>query len=100
VAAGGTRPDLIIQRTGAAPDCVVVELKATRSPSYLGEGLSQLLGYLHDRPEQLGPAPAGWVVAPASESFQSAAAGEGALWVLDAGAVGRAATDRFVSSAS
>jgi hypothetical protein len=41
----------VIQRAGASPDAVIVELRASRHSGYLGDGLLQLLGYLHDRPK-------------------------------------------------
>jgi hypothetical protein len=52
-------------------------MKASRSPGYLGSGLSQLLGYLAERPEMPGVAPRGWLVAPAAAPFSRADADPG-----------------------
>ncbi|WP_028061194.1 hypothetical protein [Candidatus Solirubrobacter pratensis] len=93
---GFSQPDLTIRRTGAQADCIVLELKATRSPSYLGAGLSQLLGYLSDRADLFGPTPAGWLVAPASDAFRDAAPVPGdPLWVVSADEVASAAVARL-----
>lgn len=94
--AGPSRPDLVIKRTGKAPDAAVLELKASRSDSYLASGLSQLLGYLGERPDAWRHEPSGWLVAPASVAFRSAspAAGE-PLWMLTSDGVAAAAVERF-----
>ncbi len=96
VAAGASRPDLVITRRGPHPDAVVLELKATRHAGYLGSGLSQLLGYIAEWPARFGPAPAGWLVAPASQAFRDAPAGANAVWVVSADSVADAAVRRFV----
>jgi hypothetical protein len=89
-------PDLFLVRTGKRPDRVILELKATKQPGYLGAGLSQLLGYLAERPEDFGPAPAAWLVAPPCEIFRAAepVAGE-PLWIVGADDVAQAAVRRF-----
>lgn len=94
--AGEPRPDLIIQRDGAQPDAVVLELKATRSGSTLGSGLSQLLGYLKERPGLWHKQPSGWLVAPRSDAYRAAAA-ELDAWVVDADQVADAAVERFLT---
>lgn len=93
---GGTRPDLVIQRSGKVPDYVVLELKASRAAGYLSAGLSQLLGYLHDRSALVSSAPAGWLVAPPHGPFTAAPPEEHELWMVDADAVADAARRRFV----
>jgi len=92
-----SRPDLVAQRRcdGTPVDTVILELKASRSSSYLGFGLMQLLGYLKDRPSTLGPAPAGWLVAPPSKAFKAAAHGGSDLLVLSTDAVAEALAARF-----
>lgn len=96
---GSTQPDLMIRRTGAQADCVVLELKATRSPGYLGAGLSQLLGYLSERPDLFQVSPAGWLVAPDSDAFHSAAPVQGEpLWVVGADGVAAAAVARLAKT--
>jgi len=95
---GGTIPDLMIVRTGAKPDVLVLELKATTEPGYLGEGLSQLLGYLSERPALFGRRPAGWLVAPTSGTFDDAPALEGEpLWVVGADYAPEAVAARIAS---
>lgn len=89
-----TRPDLIVERTGTQRDAVVIELKASRSRSYLARGLSQLLGYLQERPQMFAQRPAGWLVAPDGGPFAPAEP-DGLLWMLNADAVADAAVARF-----
>jgi len=85
----------MIRRIGAHPDCVVLELKATRSPGYPGAGLSQLLAYLSQRPGLFDKAPAGWLVAPNSDAFEHAPPIPGEpLWVVGADDVAVAAAER------
>ena len=97
-------PDLFVSRTdahGAIEDAVVLELKATKRGGYLGEGLSQLLGYLGERPELLDQPPSGWLVAPASDAFSSAAPQLGeALWIVDADEVAARVAERFLPQAN
>jgi hypothetical protein len=99
ISAGATRPDISIvkRQDGVIVDAVVLELKATRSASYLGEGLSQLLGYLKERPAVFPYKPAGWLVAPTSDAFTPAAADDNELWVVSADDVASAAVERFVA---
>jgi hypothetical protein len=96
IASGETRPDIVIERRGASPALVILELKATRSASYLGQGLSQLLSYIKERPALLsGPASA-WLVAPPSAAFVAAPPDPSEpLWVVDADSVPQAAVNRF-----
>lgn len=97
IEAGPSRPDLVVEllRDGLVVDAVVIEMKATRSPSYLGAGVMQLLGYLKDRPTIFTRKPAGWLVAPASAAFESAAPGDLDIWAVDSGTVAQALADRF-----
>jgi hypothetical protein len=89
-------PDLIILRRGAREDAVILELKASSDAPYLRRGLQELLAYLADRPDLWGEQPAAWLVAPSSEAFTRADADDSfPIWVLDAGGVAEAATDRF-----
>jgi hypothetical protein len=93
---GTSRPDLFIVRTGAEPDCAILELKATYSAGYLGAGLSQLLGYIAERPEVWKKQPCGWLVAPESSTFtERAAEDDELLWVISAEAVAERAAERF-----
>jgi hypothetical protein len=93
------KPDIIIIRRGPSPDTVILELKASRKASYLRQGLEELLAYLGDRPDLWGGKPMGWLVAPASEAFETAAADDSfPLWVLSADEVALAATARFVTA--
>jgi len=95
--ASSSRPDLVAQlrRDGNTVDSVILELKASRRPSYLAAGLMQLLGYLRDRPGPFAKAPAGWLVAPSSNAFQFAHPDDGDLWVVNADAVGGVLLARF-----
>jgi hypothetical protein len=93
---GSSQPDLVVRRVGTAPDCVVLELKATRSGGYLGARLSQLLAYLAERPQLFGPSPTGWLVAPQSTAFKAAAPDPSEpLWVVGADHVAEAAVQRM-----
>jgi hypothetical protein len=93
-----SRPDIFIARRGPKPDAVVLELKATFSSSYLGSGLSQLLGYVAERPDLWKRRPAGWLVAPASSAFQDRPPdGDAPLWMVGAERVGDAAVARFAA---
>lgn len=58
------KPDLVVVRSGAKPDCVVVELKASRKDATLAAGIDQLLRYLSDQPDLFARRPSGWLVAP------------------------------------
>lgn len=92
-----SRPDIFIVRSGPDPDAVILELKATHDSGYLGSGLSQLLGYLGERPEVWRHEPSGWLVAPASSAFVDRVAERGEpLWIVSADRVAEAAIERFV----
>ena len=96
--AGNVAPDLFIVRTGPEPDCAILELKATYSPGYLGSGLSQLLGYLGERPEIWKNKPSGWLVAPGSPTFTNEVpADDEDLWLVSAEAVSDQAVARFAA---
>jgi hypothetical protein len=94
-----SRPDLMVERGGQNPDLVVLELKASRVPATLGSGLSQLLGYLHERPGLFDRQPAGWLVPLPWERLTDAAPDSGQpLWVVPADRVAAAVVERFVSA--
>jgi hypothetical protein len=98
IASGGTRPDIVIERRNDVPALLLLELKATRSPSYLGQGLSQLLGYAKERPSLLSDPACAWLVAPASGAFEAASPHPTEpLWVVDADSVATAAVERLAS---
>jgi hypothetical protein len=99
---GASKPDLFVVRAkGGLDDVLLLELKASVSPSYLKDGLVKLLGYLCDRPELWKRKPAGWLVAPRSEAFVSGPMDEmGDLWVVDADAVAVAAVERIAPDVS
>lgn len=83
IQSGSTRPDIIIERTKVDPEMIVLELKATREPGYLTQGLSQILGYLKERPEKFAASASGWLVAPKSPAFHPALpAADQPLWVV------------------
>ena len=90
--AGALRPDIVVTRRGSSPATLIIEVKATASGSYMSEGLAQLLGYLHDRPDAGMPV-RGWLTAPSSSSFEEGSFDAGLLVVaadrLAAGAVGQ-----------
>jgi hypothetical protein len=79
-----SRPDIVIEiLSDSAPvKAIVLELKASSSAKYLSSGLSQLLGYLRDRPNLTSGPATGWLVAPASTSFTTRAPEGRALWVV------------------
>lgn len=97
IAAGPARPDFIVQRrsNGASADAVLLEVKASKDAKYLGAGLMQLLGYLHDRPSLFQKAPGGWLVAPASSAFETADSDGTTLWAVDSDEVSEAVAKRF-----
>jgi hypothetical protein len=92
---GATRPDLVVQRAGVHADAVVLELKASRKRGYLGDGLSQLLGYLRECPPLFARDPSGWLVALADGPFTPTDDPQGPLWVMDADVVAARAVARF-----
>jgi hypothetical protein len=97
---GPVRPDIVIQKvssSGNVTDAAILELKATKSASYLSQGLSQLLGYLNDCPASFITQPSGWLVAPRSGSFVSKEADGRSLWAVDADTVAQAAVNRFAA---
>lgn len=83
---GGTRPDIVVEIVddGISVRALLIELKASGSSSYLSSGLSQLLGYMRDRPALFTAPASGWLVAPASPTFASKPPGGRALWVISA----------------
>ncbi len=89
---GGNRPDIVVELVDARRTvrAIILELKASTSGSYLGSGLSQLLGYLRDRPTLLAEPSSGWLVAPPGAGFASKAPGERALWVISSNDVAQA----------
>jgi hypothetical protein len=96
IKSGGTRPDIVIERRHVAPTLLLLELKATRNASYLGQGLSQLLGYVKDRPTLLSEPASAWLVAPKSDAFVAAPFHPpDQLWVVDADSVAEAAMARL-----
>lgn len=99
IQAGPARPDLVAElvESGTTVDAVLLELKATRSGSYLGAGVMQLLGYLKDRPALFGRRPAAWLVAPSSTAFKTSFAGELDVWAIDSESVSSALVDRFIA---
>lgn len=73
IAAGSPRPDIVVEvQTPSDRWAVVIECKASSSPSYLSEGIFQLLGYLMDRPALFSGLAPGWLVAPPSQAFEDA----------------------------
>jgi hypothetical protein len=99
LASGGNRPDIVIEWVddGVSTRAIVLELKASAVPGYLSNGLSQLLGYLRDRPRLLTEPASGWLVAPAAPGYASKASSGRALWVVSADDV--AAAVRSAASA-
>jgi hypothetical protein len=87
-----SRPDIVIERVlGDTSSAILLELKATRSASYLSQGLMQLIGYLADRPALFTTHPSGWLVAPESSAFQSELPDGSPLHVVTADAVSQSA---------
>ena len=94
-----SRPDLVIERSGPREDRVILELKASRSAGTLGSGLSQLLGYLHERPTLFDVQPAGWLVPLPWERLVDVAPDRAEpLWIVPADRVADALVDRFTTS--
>jgi hypothetical protein len=95
---GGNRPDIVIElvETGISRRAFILELKASASAPYMSGGLSQLLGYLRDRPRLVSRPGSGWLIAPTAGSFVSKPPEHRALWVTScdevAAAVLRACT--------
>ncbi len=83
LASGGNRPDIVVElvEAGISRRAIILELKASTSSAYLSRGLSQLLGYLRDRPHLLSKPASGWLVAPTSASYVSKPPDGRALWV-------------------
>jgi hypothetical protein len=93
------RPDIVIERLSVPPAGLLLELKASRSSSYLSEGLLQLLGYLKDRPDLFTARPGAWLVAPASKSFEGKSPGDLEIWVVSSDDVAGAVVSRMLASA-
>lgn len=94
-----SQPDIIVERLGVKPDCVVLELKASRRPGTLGDGLSQLLGYLHERPSLFGPQPAGWLVPLPNSELEAVDPDPGEpLWIVAADQVADAIVLRMATA--
>jgi hypothetical protein len=91
---GGNRPDIVIEwvDSGVSNRAIILELKASASPTYLSSGLSQLLGYLRDRPRLLTEPASGWLVAPAGQGHASKDPMGRALWATSADDVAAAVT--------
>ncbi len=83
---GGNRPDIVVEflAGGTSVRALILELKASTSAAYLSTGLSQLLGYLRDRPALSTGEASGWLVAPAGSGYISRPADGRALWVTSA----------------
>ncbi|GAB3201819.1 hypothetical protein GCM10027062_24940 [Nocardioides hungaricus] len=83
---GGNRPDIVVETVdaGRSVRAIVLELKASTSGSYLSSGLTQLLGYLRDRPTLLTAPASGWLVGPAGAGYASKDPDGRALWVTSA----------------
>lgn len=83
---GGNRPDIVVElvEAGASVRAIILELKASASGAYLSSGLSQLLGYLRDRPGLMAGPASGWLVAPTSSAYTSKSPSGRALWLTSA----------------
>jgi hypothetical protein len=91
-------PDIIVRRCGPAPDVIVLEIKASHAAGYLRAGLGELLAYLADQPGLWTRKPSGWLVAPASPTFQDAEPDpDFPLWIVSADRVAAAAAARLAS---
>ncbi|HYI98452.1 MAG TPA: hypothetical protein VEX36_02070 [Thermoleophilaceae bacterium] len=95
LSAGTPKPDIVVERTGDSGDAIVIEMKASHRPSYLGQGISQLLGYLMERPDFWRGRPSGWLVAPRSEAFRPVPVHDREVWLIDADDVATAAVQRL-----
>lgn len=84
--APGTRPDIVVQveDRGALRRAIILELKASASPGYLGSGFSQLLGYLRERPVPFQQEASAWLVAPPGHAYLSKDPAGRVLWVTSA----------------
>jgi len=92
------RPDLVVEVV--EPDTswgILIEMKATRSASYLSQGVLQILGYLADRPHLFAHEAAGWLVAPRSEAFVSVPAEGSIIWAVPAEEVATAIANACLS---
>ena len=89
---GGNRPDIVIEwiDDGVSTRAIILELKASAAPAYLSSGLSQLLGYLRDRPRLLTEPASGWLVAPVGPGYASKDPSGRALWAISANDVAAA----------
>lgn len=90
-----TRPDIILEflLNKVPRRLVILELKASTRPTYLAEGLAQLLGYLRDRPRLTNTEASGWLVAPPSRAYTTRPTEGRAVWVVSSDSVAAAARD-------
>jgi hypothetical protein len=95
IEAGATRPDIVIERRNVTPSLLLLELKASRDPSYLGQGIVQLLGYTKEYGTYLNEQACAWLVAPSSSAFSAAEPGADEIWVVDAERVAEAVVARM-----
>lgn len=99
IGGGDLRPDIVVEHlVHGESKCIVLELKASRSGTYLAEGVGQLLSYLKDRPTALAERPNAWLVAPRSDAFKSVDSDTLEIWTVAAEDVGAAVQRRFLDS--
>jgi hypothetical protein len=96
------RPDIVVElfESGRSVRAIILELKASSSGTYLSSGLSQLLGYLRDRPRLLTEPASGWLIAPTGAGFRSKIPNGRPLWVTSADEVASAVASVAVSAIS
>jgi hypothetical protein len=95
IEAGPTRPDIVIERRNVTPSLLLLEVKASRDASYLGQGVMQLLGYTKEYGTYLNEQACAWLVAPASTAFSAAEPEADEIWVVDAERVAEAVVARM-----
>ncbi len=94
-----SQPDILVERLGGRPDRVILELKASRVAGTLGDGLSQLLGYLYERPKLFDAQPAGWLVPLPFHELQPMPPDPSVpLWIVSADEVAGAVVARLASA--
>lgn len=96
---GSTRPDLVIERRSdeGPVDVVLIEVKASRNPMTLGQGLVQMLGYVNERPDLWPRDTPAWLTAPPSDAFRSGDAEGEPLWMVTSDDFAAAAADRLLA---